>query len=130
MTAKASPRRRPPRTEEPDEDEYDNGILRIGEDEPEEPRYEVMFRLDGKEYEAVINPPTSLMLRYLDRLRKWGPNPAISWLIEEMVGAEGYEALLTSPKTSSKDFAAVSRAAIRAVMGDGDTGAPKSRTSR
>ena len=130
MTAKASPRRRPARTEEPDEDEYDDGILRIGEDDPEEPRYEVMFRLDGKEYEAVINPPTSLMLRYLDRLRKWGPNPAISWLIEEMVGAEGYEALLTSPKTSSQDFAAVSRAAIRAVMGDGETGAPKSRTSR
>ena len=131
MTAKAGPRRRPaPRDEEPEDDYEDDGILRLGEDEAEKPRHEVLFRLDGKEYEAVANPSASLMLRYLDRLRKWGPNPAISWLIEELVGAEGYEALLTSPKVTQKDFAAVSRAAVRIVMGDGETGAPKSRTSR
>ena len=131
MTAKAGPRRRPaPRDEEPEDDYEDDGILRLGEDEAEKPRHEVLFRLDGKEYEAVANPSASLMLRYLDRLRKWGPNPAISWLLEEMVGAEGYEALLTSPKVTQKDFAAVTRAAVRIVMGDGETGAPKSRTSR
>ena len=131
MTAKAGPRRRPaPRDEEPEDDYEDDGILRLGEDEAEKPRHEVLFRLDGKEYEAVANPSASLMLRYLDRMRKWGPNPAISWLLEEMVGAEGYEALLTSPKVTQKDFAAVSRAAVRIVMGDGETGAPKSRTSR
>lgn len=130
MVAKARPRPRPQRDEEPDEDEYDDGILRLGEDDEEKPRYEVLFRLDGKEWEAVANPSASLMLRYLDRLRKWGPNPAISWLLEELVGTEGYEALLTSPKVTQKDFAAVSRAAVRIVMGDGETGAPKSRTSR
>ena len=132
MVAKAGPRRRPaPRDDEPDEDyDEDDGILHLGEDEPEKPRSVVAFRLDGKEYEAVINPPTSMMLRYLDRMRKWGPNPAISWLIEEMVGPEGYEALLTSPKVTKDDFAAISRLCVKAVMGDGDTGAPKARTSR
>lgn len=131
MTARARPRPKPERDEEPEDDDWeDDGILRIGEDEAEKPRHEVLFRLDGKEYEAVANPSASLMLRYLDRMRKWGPNPAISWLLEEMVGAEGYEALLTSPKVTQKDFAAVTRAAVRIVMGDGETGAPKSRTSR
>lgn len=132
MVAKGGrPTRARPRDDEPDDDyDEDDGVLRIGEDEAEKPRHEVLFRLGGKEYEAVANPSASLMLRYLDRMRKWGPNPAISWLIEELVGAEGYEALLTSPKVTQKDFAAVSRAAVRIVMGDGETGAPKSRTSR
>lgn len=129
MTAKGGQRRTRPAPPPPDDDEaWDGeGILTIGED-PDEPKRDVLFRLDGKEYEVCINPPASLMLRYMDRVRKWGPTAAISWLLEELVGGEGYEALLASPKVSQKDFGRISDAAVRIVMGR--AAAPKSRTSR
>jgi len=99
-----------------DDDDPDDGIIRIGGN-PETSRRDVLFTLDGEEYTVLANPPASLMLTYFDKIRKNGVNVAFSWALEEMVGEDGYSALLNSPKVSADDFQAVARAVLMIING-------------
>jgi hypothetical protein len=102
----------------------DDGILRIG-DTPEEPKWDVLFSLRGQECKGLANPPASLMLRYVNTLRKRGANVAISWLLEEMLTPEACEAL-EDPAVSRPDFRKVTDLLLGLLFG-GDV--PKSRQS-
>jgi hypothetical protein len=109
-------------------DEPSDGILDLG-DASESPRRDVLFRLDGQEYEVLTNPPASMMLAYFDRVRKQGANVAFSWLLEEMLGGDGYQAIMTSPKVSQSDFKAVGEAVMKILVGTQGETVPKSRTT-
>jgi hypothetical protein len=107
-------------------DDPDDGIIRIG-DEPEEPVYDTLFHLGGKSYKVLTNPPSSMMLSYFDRMRKGGTNVAFSWLLEEMVGEEGYRVLLEDSRVSRENFRAIVDAVMRIVLGrDDENSVPKS----
>ena len=75
-------------------DAEDDGILRIG-DTPEEPKYDVLFRLKGKPYEGLVNPDGSVLVRYLDTQRKRGADMALSWLLEKILKPDAYTALMS-----------------------------------
>ena len=84
----------------------DDGILRIGET-AEEPRYDVLFRIRGKEYQGIVNPNGGLLFKYLDIQRKRGSDMALSWLLEKVLKADAYEAVTTDESLSRPDFDAV-----------------------
>lgn len=94
----------------------DDGILRIGE-QAEEPKRDVLFRISGTEYEGLTNPPASLMLRYIDLLRKRGANVALSWLLEEMLAPEAYKALTEDLAVSRADFRKVTNLVLGLLFG-------------
>ena len=84
----------------------DDGILRIGET-AEEPKYDVLFRIRGQEYQGITNPSGSLLFKYLDVQRKRGTDMALSWLLEKMLKADAYLAVTTDESLTRADFDAV-----------------------
>jgi hypothetical protein len=121
MTATAA--RKGPRI--PAADEADDGIISFG-DEPEEPKYDTLFRLGGKEYPVLLNPPASMMIDYFARYRELGPNLAFSWALEQMVGADAFAALRTDRRVSRDGFRQVIDAVMRILLGLEDgAGGPK-----
>jgi hypothetical protein len=111
-------------------DEPDDGIIRFS-DEPEEPKYDTLFRLGGKEYQVLLNPPASLMLSYFDRVREEGPNLAIAWALSRMVGEDGYSILKTDPRVTREGFRQVVDAAMDILLGnEGGARGPKPSSSR
>lgn len=113
-----------PEPEREDDSDFD-GVLELGTAD-DSPKYDVLFRLDGTEYDVLTNPPASLMLGYFDKVRKEGPNVAFSWVLERMLGADGYEAVTTSPKVSKNDFRQVGEAVLTILLGTQGETAPKS----
>jgi hypothetical protein len=107
MTAKA--------TNEP-AGEPDDGILTIGE-APEEPKYDVLFRLRGKEFQGITNPSGSLMMQYIGLLRKRGANVALSWLLEKMLTPEAYQAVTEDESISRGDSRKVNDLILGLVFG-------------
>lgn len=105
-------------------DDADDGILRIGES-GEEPKYDTLFKIDGRPYKGLVNPPGSAFHGYLDVLRKRGPNVALSWLLERLLDPEAYAALLESPKVTDADFKAVTDLCVGLITGRKT--APKAR---
>lgn len=101
----------------------DDGILRIG-DSAEEPKHDVLFRVRGKEYQGLTNPPASLLFRYLDVQRKRGTDTALSWLLEEVLDADAYAAITTNPSLTRSDFDQVCEL-VRGLLFGRDSG-PKS----
>ena len=118
MTAKA--------TTSPSEDD---GILRIGES-AEEPKYDVLFRIRGKEYEGLTNPSGSLLFAYLDVQRKRGGDAALSWLLEKVLKPDAYQAVLTDESVSRPDFDAVCEIARRLLFGRDSSPKPPARSQR
>lgn len=106
-------------------DDEDDGILRLGES-AEEPKYDTLFKIDGKPYTALVNPPGSVFRKYIDTIRKHGPNVALSWLTERLLSPEAYTALLESPKVSEADSRAVTDLCISILTGKRD-GTPKAK---
>jgi hypothetical protein len=102
----------------------DDGILRIGES-AEEPKYDTLFKIDGKPYTALVNPPGNVFHKYIDTIRKRGPNFALSWLLERMLAPEAYAALMDSPKVTDADITAVTDLCTGLITGR--TVAPKAR---
>lgn len=112
-----------------DDDDASDDVIRIGDEaEPEERN--VLFTLGGAEYTVLTNPPVSLMLSYFDRIRKLGGNLAISWVLEQLISDDGYQALLESPKVSRSDYRQVVDAVVKIVIGAQEAlQLPKSRKS-
>lgn len=79
---------------------------------------------NGEELESVTmpaKPNPGLALDFLRMGRKIGPELAISWLIEEAIGADGYESLVAEMETyegdGSKLLGAIGEKIQRVVMG-------------
>jgi hypothetical protein len=107
----------------------DDGILRIGES-AEEPKYDVLFRIRGREYEGIANPSGALLFRYLDVQRKRGSDIALSWLLEEVLSADAYTAVTTDPSLSRPDFDQVCNLVRGLVFGRESGPKPPGRNQR
>lgn len=53
-----------------------------------------LFYLDDKEFTIPARPRANLSLQYLDKVKNEGSEYANAWLMEQMLGVEGYEALM------------------------------------
>lgn len=84
-------------------DVEDDGILRLGEEPREAPRYGVYFRVAGNAYEGMLNPDGKMLLNYTRILRKRGGNVASDWLLEQMLRPDAYAVLHDDPKIGLAD---------------------------
>lgn len=69
----------------------------------EEQKFEDLFTINGKAYQLWVNAPASVGLTYLKMVRTKGAESAAVWIMEQMIGEDGYEALMNYPKLKEKD---------------------------
>lgn len=96
--APAKPRPPRPRVLEPDaiEDPDDFAPLEITTGSRKKGRRVVIFYIDGEAHSVPENPPATVLLTYLDQVRRHGAVASSTYLLEAMLGAESYAALLGS----------------------------------
>lgn len=73
----------------------------------EEQKFEEVFSIDGKPYYLWVNPPPNIGLDYLARVKEGGTEAAIVWLLEQMIGEDGYKALRTYKGLKRKQLSQV-----------------------
>lgn len=76
----------------------------VDENFEEEQKYETLFTVNGKAYDLWVNAPASVGLRYLKMVRKEGGESAAVWILEQMIGEDGYDALMGIPNLKDKDL--------------------------
>jgi hypothetical protein len=81
-------------------------VITTTDEEETEERIPV-FSIDGTEYTMPAHIPASTALRVLDMMRRMGQEAAVSWLLEEALGEEAYEALLNCKSLKPKQLQAV-----------------------
>lgn len=91
--------------------EADNGF-------EEEQKFETLFTIDGKAYDLWVNAPASVGLRYLKMVRTENQEAAAVWLMEQMIGEDGYEALMNYSKLKAKDLERIMRVVKEYALAD------------
>lgn len=114
---KVQPRRPAPPREPQPQPSRPAPLLVIGETPAEEPRYEVLFHLDGNDYEMLANPAPADMNHYLHLSRTEGINVAFDWAMEFMLSEGAYEVLRTDRRVSKDDFRRLSVIIVQTLMG-------------
>lgn len=76
-----------------------------------------LFTLGGKTYSIPNKPRINVALKYLDHARNQGQDAAAAYLLETLVGREGYEALMDYDDLTQDQFSEVILAAQKVVLG-------------
>lgn len=100
-------------------------VLHFSSERPveEEQKFVPIFTVDDKEYELWTNPPASVGLRYLRMVREEGTESSAVWLLEQMIGEDGYEALMNLPDLKAGDLERIMKICKEYSMGDEEGGA-------
>jgi len=107
----------------------DDGILRLStKEKAPAPEMLTLFYLDDEPYQVPKNPPPTYALRYLKLLRTEGQVVAGAYMLETMLGAEGYEALMNYEQLTTDQMDFILTAALR--IATGKTERPKGPKSR
>jgi hypothetical protein len=132
MTAQGSTR--PPETDgAPEQDDGAPKILVLSSSDPAPERRKVpLFELDGTTY-AVDDPqPPNVGLRYLHKLNHDGTQVAYAFMLEAMLGEDGYAALMGYDKLQPEHLERLIDDALKILLGshDGPKGPPRKRRRR
>lgn len=92
--------------------------LTSGTSRPEDEERVVLFKLDGEEYTIPRKPKTNVALRYLKMARTGNADAAAGWLLEELLGEEGFEALMNFDDLTQEQLRSVMTLAAEVTMGD------------
>lgn len=84
----------------------------------EEQKYELLFTVDEKEYFLWVNPPASVGLAYLKKVKTENSEAAAVWLLEQMIGEDGYEALTNLPNLKEEDLNRIMEICKQYSMGE------------
>jgi hypothetical protein len=84
----------------------------------EEQKYETLFTVNEKSYDLWINPPASVGLRYLKMVKEQNQEHAAVWLLEQMIGEDGYAALMSIPNLKASQLEQISKIVKDYAMGD------------
>jgi hypothetical protein len=79
---------------------------------------EVLFTIDGTEYRVPKEVPPITGLRALDIIADEGEAPGLRWLLQEVLGQDGYDALLACPSITSKQLGQIMTVVRDKAMGD------------
>jgi hypothetical protein len=96
-------------------------------DSPEPERIEA-FSINGKVYSINPKPKTNAALRYVHLARTRGSEIAIDYMLEVLLGREGYEALMDFDDLTEEQLEQVITAASKIMTGALE--APKEKPSR
>jgi hypothetical protein len=83
------------------------------------------FRINGTTYSIATRPKTNTSLKYVHLSRTQGKDIAIDFMLETLLGKEGYEALIEFDDLTEDDLTAVIKAATKIMAGAAE--APKGR---
>lgn len=76
-----------------------------------------LFRLDGVVYTIPDRTRANIGLKYLWLEKEQGTGPAEQWLLEELVGEDGYRALMEYDHLETEDMERIMTIAQRVVLG-------------
>lgn len=79
---------------------------------------ETLFAIDGVRYDILVPVPAGYTLRAMDKMAEVGETAAMMWLLEEMIGAEGYDALKTNPAVTHVHLARILERLQELTMGE------------
>jgi hypothetical protein len=82
-------------------------------------RREELFSLDGVVYTIPVKFDTTDSLGYVEALRKYGTDVAVSWALELALGPDGYQTLLSVPHGTISDdqFAVLVNIVTNRILG-------------
>jgi len=90
---------------------------RTAEGEEVEVPMEPLFELDDDIYQIPARPSAGMALGYLERQTEQGPDAAIHWMMTEMLGHEGYDALKNHPSLDREVLDAIIARVEKKVLG-------------
>lgn len=76
-----------------------------------------LFTLNGKTYSIPRKPRINVALKFLDVAKREGQDLAAGFLLEEVIGREGYEALMDYEDLTPEQFQEIVLAAQKVVLG-------------
>lgn len=104
------------------------------EGEEVEIEMEPLFRLNGEEYLIPAKPSAGMALGYLEIQTVRGPDAAIHWMMTEMLGQDGYDALQNHPalprETLDKIIQRVEKKVLGGMQGKAPAGTNRRRVSK
>ena len=101
--------------------------LRSAINPPEDERVPA-FSINGKTYSILTRPKTNAGLRYVHLARTRGQEIAIDFMLETLLGKDGYQALMDFDDLTEENLTDVINAAARIMTGAIET--PKGKPSR
>lgn len=93
----------------------------------DEPEMVELFSIDGKPYFIPNKVRVNVGLKYLHQVRTTGDAAANSWLLEALLGEEGYQALLDYDDLTAEDLERVQAVAVEIVLGRSEEGKAETR---
>lgn len=86
-------------------------------DKDEDIKSIVLFKIDGEEYRVPAEPRPIVALRYLENVRKKGPDVAAAEVLAQLLGEEAWNGLLGYDDLSKDEFNAILRAVHQLLAG-------------
>jgi len=80
-----------------------------------------LFSIDGVSYTIPNKARVNVGLKYMKLMREQSPTAADAWLLEELVGKEGFEALTGYDDLSAEILEQIVAAAAKVVLGELET---------
>lgn len=85
--------------------------------EPIPEQREDLFELGGTMYSIPVEVPGNVSLEAMERFRRGGDGLATPWLMEELIGSEGYKALRECKTLRKEDLVAIQEVIRLKVFG-------------
>jgi hypothetical protein len=76
-----------------------------------------LFELDGKTYQIPARPRVNLALKFLYKARTEGMEMAAAMLLVDLIGEEGFQALMDCDELEPDQLATIINAAQKVTMG-------------
>jgi hypothetical protein len=80
-----------------------------------------LFSLDGVSYTIPNKARVNVGLRFMKIMRDEGEQAASAWLLEELIGKEGFEALMNFEDLTPEALTTITEAAAKVVLGELET---------
>lgn len=78
---------------------------------------ETLFYIDDTEYSVEVHPSPARSLKYLKLMRDEGADIATQYMLENLLGEEGYQALMEYEDLTDEQFEQVVTAASKIMLG-------------
>lgn len=79
-----------------------------------------LFYIGDKEYTIPVDVPGSLTLKALDMTADQGEIIATRWVMRQVLGDDGYQALLNAPNITKPELAAITKVIRELVFGEAE----------
>lgn len=91
---------------------------------------EPLFELNDEVYLIPQKPSAGMALGYLERQTEMGPDAAVHWMMVEMLGQEGYDALKNHPTLDREVLETIINKVEKKVLGGMEGKRPTSGKNR